>query len=629
MKIGTIIDLITYLIASIAIIPLIKYIPSQYIAAALFSGFVSIKFTFKRRFFLNVLSIIFVFLSLLNISMENFIIPILNALIILISVKFLENKEYRDYMQIYLISLLLLAGFALLSVSITFLFYLIIMLILLSLATIFLTYFDEDKNLFLNKKDILTISYKTFFIFLLSLPIALFIFIILPRVETPFFNLFNNSNQAVTGFSDKIQLGDVTAIQEDDSVVFRVEMEKISEKNLYWRGIVLSRFNGKTWEKNIEQPVEKLRIKGKYRKIKQLIYLEPYYNKYLFALDKPVEIDLKKVKKFKNLTFEYCKNINKRLKYKAYSIATKNYKINKIDRKIYLQLPENLPEKLLSLKRRIKTISDIKTFFKNQNLTYTLKGLPFSQHPTTDFLFKTKKGNCEYFASAFAILLRLIKIPSRIIAGYKGGIYSNLGNYYIVTQKDAHVWVEAYIKKRWVRIDPVNFAKNRFQANNIRKYLDFKLILDFINYFWITHFINYDFNTQFQIFKKIAYLNFNKKFLKIFFKFLCYGILLFFLLFIVFKLTKQKIINRKDKGLIEIFLNKLEKSGYKRKSNESLYELIDRIDDSELKFQAEKFVSKFYEIYFTDTDLNKKRIAELKEILKWLPRPDSNQRPND
>lgn len=629
MKIGTIIDLITYLIASIAIIPLIKYIPSQYIAVALFSGFVSIKFTFKRRFFLNVLSIIFVFLSLLNISMENFIIPILNALIILISVKFLENKEYRDYMQIYLISLLLLAGFALLSVSITFLFYLIIMLILLSLATIFLTYFDEDKNLFLNKKDILTISYKTFFIFLLSLPIALFIFIILPRVETPFFNLFNNSNQAVTGFSDKIQLGDVSTIQEDDSVVFRVEMEKISEKNLYWRGIVLSRFNGKTWEKNIEQPVEKLRIKGKYRKIKQLIYLEPYYNKYLFALDKPVEIDLKKVKKFKNLTFEYCKNINKRLKYKAYSIATKNYKINKIDRKIYLQLPENLPEKLLSLKRRIKTISDIKTFFKNQNLTYTLKGLPFSQHPTTDFLFKTKKGNCEYFASAFAILLRLIKIPSRIIAGYKGGIYSNLGNYYIVTQKDAHVWVEAYIKKRWVRIDPVNFAKNRFQANNIRKYLDFKLILDFINYFWITHFINYDFNTQFQIFKKIAYLNFNKKFLKIFFKFLCYGILLFFLLFIVFKLTKQKIINRKDKGLIEIFLNKLEKSGYKRKSNESLYELIDRIDDSELKFQAEKFVSKFYEIYFTDTDLNKKRIAELKEILKWLPRPDSNQRPND
>jgi len=618
MKIGTIIDLITYLIASIAIIPLIKYIPSQYIAVALFSGFVSIKFTFKRRFFLNVLSIIFVFLSLLNISMENFIIPILNALIILISVKFLENKEYRDYMQIYLISLLLLAGFALLSVSITFLFYLIIMLILLSLATIFLTYFDEDKNLFLNKKDILTISYKTFFIFLLSLPIALFIFIILPRVETPFFNLFNNSNQAVTGFSDKIQLGDVSTIQEDDSVVFRVEMEKISEKNLYWRGIVLSRFNGKTWEKNIEQPVEKLRIKGKYRKIKQLIYLEPYYNKYLFALDKPVEIDLKKVKKFKNLTFEYCKNINKRLKYKAYSIATKNYKINKIDRKIYLQLPENLPEKLLSLKRRIKTISDIKTFFKNQNLTYTLKGLPFSQHPTTDFLFKTKKGNCEYFASAFAILLRLIKIPSRIIAGYKGGIYSNLGNYYIVTQKDAHVWVEAYIKKRWVRIDPVNFAKNRFQANNIRKYLDFKLILDFINYFWITHFINYDFNTQFQIFKKIAYLNFNKKFLKIFFKFLCYGILLFFLLFIVFKLTKQKIINRKDKGLIEIFLNKLEKSGYKRKSNESLYELIDRIDDSELKFQAEKFVSKFYEIYFTDTDLNKKRIAELKEILKWL-----------
>ena len=89
-----------------------------------------------------------------------------------------------------------------------------------------------------------------------------------------------------------------------------------------------------------------------------------------------------------------------------------------------------------------------------QRLTFANSDLPGGRDPVDGFLFGKKRGYCEYFASSFAVLLRLAGVPARLVGGYYGGEYNELGGYYLVTQDDAHVWVEALAGGRWVRIDP-------------------------------------------------------------------------------------------------------------------------------------------------------------------------------
>lgn len=79
--------------------------------------------------------------------------------------------------------------------------------------------------------------------------------------------------------------------------------------------------------------------------------------------------------------------------------------------------------------------------------------------PVEDFLLNHRSGNCEYFASALALMLRSVDIPARVVSGFKGGVYNNLGGYYTVLQKHAHLWVEAFVAKpgedgHWLTLDP-------------------------------------------------------------------------------------------------------------------------------------------------------------------------------
>ena len=503
MKITNIVKSLSYFIAIISVLPLIIYIKPVFIAFFVLSLLISLKFEIEKRLWLNIFGILSILFTLRHVSIDNLIIPGLESVIILFSIKFLEKKKYRDYMQIYTLAIFSLAGYSLLSISMIFLLYLGIILLLISIAAVFLTYFDASENMVIDKESFLQISYKSSYIFLLAIPLAIAIFIILPRVEYPFFDFLNNEKTTLTGFSDKISLGDVSEIQQDNSVIFRAKMRKIHPNSLYWRGVVLDKFDGKMWIKTNKESKKHINITSNSQLIKQTIYIEPYYGKYLFTLDKPLKVELKKSSMDRNLTVKYFENIYKRIRYNVYSIPAKYIFEKNIYKKNFLKTPNNISEKLLNFanslhdKDNFKTIENIKNYFLSNNFQYSLSKLPITDNPIETFLFKTKKGNCEYFASSFALLLRLTGIPSRIIAGYQGGQYSDIGGYYIVRQKDAHVWTEAYIDKKWIRIDPSNFtiikkgASGKLIRNNNAKKYDIKLIIDLINYYYIVFFINY------------------------------------------------------------------------------------------------------------------------------------------
>jgi hypothetical protein len=95
--------------------------------------------------------------------------------------------------------------------------------------------------------------------------------------------------------------------------------------------------------------------------------------------------------------------------------------------------------------------------FRDQNYFYTLEPPLLGEHPVDEFLFRTRAGFCEHYASAFAVLMRGAGIPARIVTGYQGGEINDFGNYLIVRQQEAHAWTEVWLKDRgWLRVDPTS-----------------------------------------------------------------------------------------------------------------------------------------------------------------------------
>ncbi len=127
----------------------------------------------------------------------------------------------------------------------------------------------------------------------------------------------------------------------------------------------------------------------------------------------------------------------------------------------------------------------------------------------SSFSLIKKQGHCEFFASSFALLLRAAGVPCRLVGGYLGGEYNELGGYYLVTDDKAHVWVEAYIEgSGWVRIDPSSFATNAGEvwttAGSRSLKLRIALVLDSLNYAWNRSVISYDFEQQMNIARNVG-----------------------------------------------------------------------------------------------------------------------------
>ena len=94
-------------------------------------------------------------------------------------------------------------------------------------------------------------------------------------------------------------------------------------------------------------------------------------------------------------------------------------------------------------------------FFNQEPFHYSLNAPFLGDDSVDDFLFDTRTGFCEHYASSFAVMMRMAGIPARIVTGYQGGWYSDLGNYLLVRQSDAHAWAEAWIEgSGWTRVDP-------------------------------------------------------------------------------------------------------------------------------------------------------------------------------
>jgi hypothetical protein len=202
--------------------------------------------------------------------------------------------------------------------------------------------------------------------------------------------------------------------------------------------------------------------------------LEPSHRLWLFALDLPASLPRPDdgmaaggpTGELAILTRDYQlftrAPVSQPMRYVQVSVISTSYPGNpRFDASANLRLPDSNPRTLAyarELRERYpddrRFIAAVLSWFNKENFVYTMSPPALDKDSTDEFLFDTRRGFCEHYASAFVVLLRAAGIPARVVTGYQGGTMNPRGGYMIVRQSDAHAWAEALVNGQWQRVDP-------------------------------------------------------------------------------------------------------------------------------------------------------------------------------
>ncbi len=311
---------------------------------------------------------------------------------------------------------------------------------------------------------------KTGIILLQAVPLTLLLFFLFPRISGPLWNLPTDGAGAGTGLSDSMSPGKISQLSDNDSVAFRVQFSSALPvpQNRYWRGPVFTRFDGTTWSGSSQQSVShRIGVSPQYQASGEAsvytVTLEPHQQRWLFALDLPAEIP---PNSYLTNDYEIIANqpVQQLFRYTMRSFT--HYQLARNDSpdiSTYLQLPANVGMRARELAQQLRRKAADNSGFAQAVLDYIIEQ-PFYytrqpplllDDPVDEFLFDSRRGFCEHFASAFVFLMRAAGVPARVVTGYQGGEMNPQSDYFIVRQSDAHAWTEVWLSgEGWRRVDP-------------------------------------------------------------------------------------------------------------------------------------------------------------------------------
>jgi len=377
-----------------------------------------------------------------------------------------------------------------------------------------------------------------------SIAIGGIFFFVFPRVSAGYLGRASFSPSLMTGFSGDVELGQIGEIKKNSAVVMRVQTGKpVGYERLRWRGIALTTFDGRRWTNpdhtppqklqpspdgwiDAAEPLSKSEVPGP--ELSYTIFLEPIATDAIFFPGRIVSLRGNFTGEGGNSYFALRRNYLLRDSTETILNPFHNYmairylgvsRLPPLDGKklraartiypeeiaaTYLQLPPNLDSRIPQLARQItnnakapfdKSIA-IESHLRTQyGYTLNLTGKP-GDDPLPHFLFETRAGHCEYFASAMAIMLRTLGIPSREVNGFLPGEYNDLGGDYIVRASDAHSWVEVYFPDNgWQVFDPTPAAAEP-AANLLTRLGQY---IDWFEITWNEWIIGYDLAHQLQL----------------------------------------------------------------------------------------------------------------------------------
>ena len=296
-------------------------------------------------------------------------------------------------------------------------------------------------------------------------PLMLALFLFFPRIQGPLWGLPQDAYSGVTGLSDTMAPGSLSNLSLSDAVAFRVGFAALPPppKQLYWRGPVMWDFDGRTWT-TPRRLFGAPRYQTSSAPVAYEVTLEPHNKHWLFALEMPGRLP---PRSRATVDFQLISNtpVVQRLRYEMVSYPDTGYGIDE-SRAVLAsatRLPPGFNPRARALAQSLRAkfsddralMREVLALFRNQSFFYTLTPPPLGTHTVDEFLFDTKSGFCEHYASAFAVLMRAAGIPTRIVTGYLGGEINPVGGYMIVRQADAHAWTEVWFSgEGWVRVDP-------------------------------------------------------------------------------------------------------------------------------------------------------------------------------
>ncbi len=544
------------------------------------------------------------YINITELSKAKIFIDIVSSLLIFITSLLVLDRIQSPFLKLAPILLLLTSLFY--YENLIFLVYAVLVLFVAVTAIVY-----SNSKISLNSAIRLTLS-----MFIASLPIVVVLFFTFPRVsfKSPNFG-FKAGDNLVTGFGEEISIDKGKELLQSDKVAMEIMFDGAIPKSLYFRGAALYSYKDGRWSKQKSfKYFKKSNLKGK-SFISYTATIYPTQIKSITQLDYPLEFP-KEAKLTKSYTLRLPKPLFKTKRFKFKSILDANLSfISWKMRKLSLALPPGNP-KTKELAKKIKNSSKdemeildrAKSFFISSKITYTLSPPKLNSKDKIDeFLFKTKKGYCVYFASSFAYLLRAAGIPARVIVGYKADKKNLLNNYLVVRAKDAHSWVEAYINDRWIRLDPTKYAlipkelQEKQNSNTLLKRVSLELM--YIKYKieeWVLYY------SRLKQIKLLKMLKENKEFL--------IEVLFGFLVLVIFSLYFSKLkLKREDKLslLWGRLLRKLKKSGFEKMVGEGDKSFAKRLGDREFERLTWIYLQLKY-----DASLSKSKRLKLQKELK-------------
>jgi transglutaminase-like putative cysteine protease len=446
------------------------------------------------------------------------------------SVKILTAKTRRDFMFVKTIAVMALLAAAVLSVSLAFFAFLTVFL-LFSIATLSSGEVVQSTRLFLSggetRRALSRSGLRAFPRRLGMLSFGLFggilvltagMFFVLPRTARAAFQRFAPERYHLPGFSNEVTLGEIGEIKQISTPVMHVYSQGDGYLAVRWRGTALTHFDGKRW---FNPPVaeERLRPEGRRvvlntglenrpgRRIEYEVRLTDIASDVIFVAGTPESmiLDVPVVWRSPSGTLRVPRINGAGLRYAVSSVLEEESpltpQLSPDDRVAALAVPpldERIPRLALDMTAGSATPEQRARALERRlrhDYGYTLELLPAPvADPLATFLFARKKGHCEYFASAMAVMLRTLGIPSRVVTGFLGGVYNPMTGWQVVRASDAHSWVEAWLPRRgWVTFDPTPADPAPASASLWSRA---GLVLDAADQFWQDWIVGYDFERQ-------------------------------------------------------------------------------------------------------------------------------------
>ncbi len=318
---------------------------------------------------------------------------------------------------------------------------------------------------------------------LLGAPIMLALFVFFPRMA-PLWGMPSDEQTGRSGLSGTMQVGNIAQLALDDSVAMRVRFDTPDnaappQSQLYFRGPVLSQFDGREWQatpwrgnawQGAKDEPTHLQVQG--APLRYAVTLEPQKRPWLMLLDaapQAPEIVGMGAVMTPDLQWLATRALTDVTRYNATSYP--QFRYGPTERTLQLQALTDLPQRFnprtLALSLQLQAdpavvqggtpalVDAVLARLRTGGYQYTLEPGVYGKDTADEFWFDRKAGFCEHIASAFVVLMRASDVPARIVTGYQGGERNPVDGYWTVRNSDAHAWAEVWIQDRgWVRVDP-------------------------------------------------------------------------------------------------------------------------------------------------------------------------------